>query len=578
MKRLLLFFLFCYSTSAFAQGLTAPSALTIAAGASGVDAGDFVVTWPNNTESILVSVSLDYQSGATLTFPTTSGLTFNTGYTSWIGVTSVVFYGVKNNINAALAAMTLSMGSVKTAIRINVEISSYDASYVYNPTNKHFYRYVAGNVSYTTARTNAGTSTYNFKGKTGYLVTITSQSEQDFIINNISGNNVWFAATDEVTDGTWVIDAGPEKGIILKTQNGPTAGNSPGVYNNWCSGEPNGANHSEDYAVTKWGGGNCWNDLPNSYSSVAGYIVEISADFPAGSDYTGVYSAYIVHNNDAVYTLGSGGSNSKAIWSNTNAMIAAVNVNSGHTISVPVNNTIYSRKLNFTGTGKITFADNTSKWMPTPTLKSCKDIIAYFPLAASGVYSIDPDGAGALPTVSCYCDMETDNGGWTLVLNYLHAGGTNPTLLPKTNSLPLLGSTSLGLDESASSTTWGHVAPSYLNSFTFSELRFYGRISVHTRIIHFKTTHPGTISYFKSGLGGMSGIAGSHTLLTGHSANLPARTADYINDQLEYAMTNFPFWLGGTYHWGIRGHGFRWEVDDFNAGSSYSTHHQIWIR
>jgi hypothetical protein len=580
MKRLLLLLLFCYSASAFSQGLTAPLSLTIAAGASGVDAGDFVVSWPNNTESILVSVSLDYQSGATLTFPTTSGLTFNTGYTSWTGVASVVFYGVKDNINAALAAMTVSMGSVKTAIRINVEVSSYDASYKYNPANKHFYKYVSSSqITYPNAKSGASGNT--FKGKTGYLVTITSQSEQDFINNNITGSNIWIAISDAATttDGTWIIDAGPELGTIIKTQNGPTAGNISGQYNNWCSGEPNGANHSEDYAVAKWNGGSCWNDLSATNSSgVSGYIVEISADFPAGSDYTGVYSAYIVHNNDAAYTLGSGSSNSKVTWSNTSAMIAGINVNSGHTISVPVNNTIYSGKLNFTGTGKITFADNTGKWMPTPILKSCKDIIAYFPLAASGVYSIDPDGAGALPTVSCYCDMETDNGGWTLVLNYLHAGGTNPTLSPKTNSLPLLGSTSLGLDESLSSTTWGHVAPSYLNSFTFSELRFYGRISYLSRIIHFKTSHEGTISYFKLGTGGMSGIARSYTLLTGHSANLPASTADYINNQLEYAMTNFPFWLSGTYHWGIRGHGSRWEVDDFNGGSSYSTYHQIWIR
>jgi Fibrinogen beta and gamma chains, C-terminal globular domain len=577
-KRLLLFFLFCYSTSAFSQGLAAPSSLTIAAGASGVDAGDFVVSWPNNTESILVSVSLDYQSGATLSFPTTSGLTFNTGYTSWTGVTSVVFYGVRDNINAALAAMTVSMGSIKTAIRINVEISSYDANYVYNPINKHFYRYVAGNVSYTSARTNAGTSTYNFKGKTGYLVTITSQSEQDFINNNISGNNVWFAATDEITDGTWVIDAGPEKGVVLKTQNGPTAGNSIGVYNNWCSGEPNGANHSEDYAVTKWGGGNCWNDLANSYASVAGYIVEISADFPAGSDYTGVYSAYIVHNNDAVYTLGSGSSNSKATWSNTNAMIASINVNSGHTISVPVNNTIYSGKLNFPGTGKITFADNTSKWMPTPILKSCKDIITYFPLAASGVYSIDPDGAGALPSISCYCDMETDNGGWTLVLNYLHAGGTNPILAVKASSLPLLGSTSIGVDESASSTTWGHVSNSYLSNFSFTELRFYGKTSLHSRIIHYKTTHPSTISYFKTGVGSMSGIQSSYTALAGHTGLNPGNSSSFYSGYGDNAMTEFPFWIGAANHWGIRGNGYRWEVDDYPNNSSNSTHHQIWIR
>jgi hypothetical protein len=60
---------------------------------------------------------------------------------------------------------------------------------------------------------------------------------------------------------------------------------------------------------------------------------------------------------------------------------------------------------------------------------------------------------------------------------------------------------------------------------------------------------------------------------------------------VDLAMTNFPFWLGGTYHWGIKGGSTvgtpspvysRWEVDDFPAftGNGYQNHtyHQIWIR
>jgi hypothetical protein len=73
----------------------------------------------------------------------------------------------------------------------------------------------------------------------------------------------------------------------------------------------------------------------------------------------------------------------------------------------------------------------------------------------------------------------------------------------------------------------------------------------------------------------MSGINTSYTLLTGHSALLPNSARDYFTNQGNYAMTNFPFWLGGTYHWGIKGHDYRWEVDDFNNSSSYHTFHQI---
>ena len=213
--------------------------------------------------------------------------------------------------------------------------------------------------------------------------------------------------------------------------------------------------------------------------------------------------------------------------------------------------------------------------------KTCNEIKTNFPQATTGYYQIDPDGsAGATAPAICYCDMDTDGGGWTLVLNYLHAGNTNPALVVKTNSLPLQGSTTLGTDESASASTWGNVSNTYLSAFTFSELRFYAKTSAHTRVIHFKTSHTNTMNYFLTGTGSMSGIgtAGNYTALTGHSSYLPASSASYFTNQGNAAMTEFPFWLNGTYHWGIRGGGSRWEVDDYPGNSANSTLHQIWIR
>jgi hypothetical protein len=192
-----------------------------------------------------------------------------------------------------LTSLKINTGTITGDINISVAATINPTGFYFNGVNGHFYKPVTTGATYTAARAASLLST--FKGQTGYLLTLTSASEDVFIQANVPQSNIWFAATDEVTDGKWVIDAGPEKGTVMKTQNGPTAGNIAGVYNNWANGEPNGYNHSEDYAVTKWNG-NQWNDLSNNWSNP--YVIEYGTwSNPDDATFTEFYTNSVTHSN-----------------------------------------------------------------------------------------------------------------------------------------------------------------------------------------------------------------------------------------------------------------------------------------
>ena len=271
----------------FGQSITAPPGRTYQVNVSGQDASGFVISG-FGSETLLTSIGfVNPPAGVTFSITTTTGLSFATGYNSWTNQTRLSFTGTQTNVNNALASLKVNTGSTTGNVQISISTTVNPAGYYYNAINGHFYRPVSTTMWYSQAKSAAASEV--FKGVSGYLVTITSQSEQDFIVANVPQNNIWFALSDVAQEGYWRIDAGPENGTLIKTANGQLTGNIVGQYNNWCGGEPNNAG-GEHYAVTKWGGGGCWNDLPNAYNCA--YIVEFGTwTNPADATFTGFYTA-----------------------------------------------------------------------------------------------------------------------------------------------------------------------------------------------------------------------------------------------------------------------------------------------
>jgi hypothetical protein len=248
-----------YATSD--PALTGGSAITGASGAP-TPVTDLQVSGTGNPT---VPVKLRATSGS-LSMTTTTGLTFTGSSTG----STLQFSGSLTDINTALATLRYTRTGIGTD---TIEASLVNAGEVFFPDNNHLYEYVSYSSNWNNAQTNAATRTKY--GATGYLTTITSAAENDFVAARLL-NAGWMGASDSVSEGDWKWVAGQENGTSFWS--GDSSGSTvSGRYANWGSGEPNNSG-DEDCAQFLTGGTGKWNDLSCSTSTLPGYVAEYGSD------------------------------------------------------------------------------------------------------------------------------------------------------------------------------------------------------------------------------------------------------------------------------------------------------------
>ena len=200
-------------------------------------------------------------TGVSGSFNTTSGILTFTGNLT------------PSNVQAAFRAVKFATTSSVLLPRF----LTFSLGDVYSNANGHFYKINVSNQDWQSAKLAAQSTAYF--GMQGYLATVTSALENNFIKNITPYTSAWLGGSDEfnainsvlgtslyanqsVSENKYYWVNGPEAGLQFSQNNFPST-TQPGMYANWMNGEPNNAGANEHYVQLQTAAGQ-WNDMPNS--------------------------------------------------------------------------------------------------------------------------------------------------------------------------------------------------------------------------------------------------------------------------------------------------------------------------
>ena len=244
---------------------------------------NLTITANGDITGFRVQISQTYTSGDVLGYTGT----LPTGITqSWNSTTGILsFNGTTTAANWQTLLRTVTFRSTSTTCYANQRRVTFVAGLVYyNPLTSHFYEYVSGNTTWTNSYTVSSAKSYF--GRAGYLATMMSEAENNFVWK-LMANDAWMGASDDygyintakgstvyasqsAAEGKWHWVTGPEKGQNFSNGNTPSTTLVSGMYHKWAGGEPNGT--SEAFGQFYSSNSGQWNDLANS--TLPGYICE----------------------------------------------------------------------------------------------------------------------------------------------------------------------------------------------------------------------------------------------------------------------------------------------------------------
>lgn len=248
--------------SAFNDTITGTSGdNTIDGGSGGSDVlagglGNDTVSYALSTAGVTVNL-------ATTTAQNTGGNGTDT-LSGFENITGSAF----NDVLTSNSADTLAT-QVSTILAANSGVS-------YSATTGNFYIFINSLVSWNTANTAAtGAQLTGVAGVYGHLAMSYSLAEDTVIYNiaaagGVNGNGIWMGATDQVTEGTWLLTGGSMDGVGLWIE-GTGAQNS--LYSHWTPGFPNNTSNRDWLAMDDVSAGSSeWSTRDNSFNRK--YIIE----------------------------------------------------------------------------------------------------------------------------------------------------------------------------------------------------------------------------------------------------------------------------------------------------------------